>query len=45
MHYQEIGIIRDNLLTQISIDYANMSNVKGFFKNKIKENKLRLPRM
>lgn len=45
VHYQEIGIIRDNLLTQISIDYANMSNVKGFFKNKIKENKLRLPRM
>lgn len=44
-HYQEIVIIRDKLLTQISIDYANMSNVKGFFKNKIKENKLRLPNM
>ena len=36
-HYQEIALAIDEILKLISNDYLKMSDVKGFFKNKIKE--------
>lgn len=38
-NYQKFSNLRDEILNTISKDYSKMSNVKGFFKLKIKENK------